>query len=66
MDQDFAAGIIQGFGQRLRFAGQLKPARNFSERNQARARGQAQVYSLLQGDSALGQMRQHGDGLLQV
>ena len=66
MDQGFTAGIIEGFGQRLRFAGELKPARKFSERSQARARCQAQVYGLLQGGFGLGQMRQHCDGLLQV
>ena len=44
MDQGFAPGIIEGFGQRLRFAPKRERARKFSERSQARARCQAQVH----------------------
>ena len=64
--RSFAAGIVQGFGQRLGFELKLNPARKFSERTQARAHCQAQIYRLLQGGLGLRQMRQHGNGLLQV
>jgi hypothetical protein len=66
LHQGFAAGIVQGFSQRLGFELKLNPACKFSERTQARAYCQAQIYRLLQGGFGLRQMRQHGNGLLQV
>jgi hypothetical protein len=66
MHQDFAAGIVQGFGQRLGFAPKLDHARKFSQRTQAHARYQAQVYRLLQRGVGLRQMREQCNGLFQV